>query len=122
MIGHRPACPAWRGPVQLARFLPGFEGLRTPDSGQVTVLGLDVIHKAREVKSRVGIQLQTTALYPRLNVREVLNLFATFYTGPKRSTDEPERAGLFFFRCDIRDIGKCRRDGRTSNARNKSAN
>jgi len=40
------------------------------------------------VKSRVGIQLQTTALYPRLNVREVLDLFATFYSGPKRTTDE----------------------------------
>jgi len=64
------------------------EGLRTPDTGTVTVLGLDVIHKAREVKRRVGIQLQTTALYPRLNVREVLDLFATFYPGPKRTTDE----------------------------------
>ena len=64
------------------------EGLRTPDSGTVTVLGLDVIRKAREVKTRVGIQLQTTALYPRLNVREVLNLFATFYPDPRRSTDE----------------------------------
>jgi len=64
------------------------EGLRQPDEGTVTVLGLDVRHNGRQVKSRIGIQLQTTALYPRLNVREVLDLFATFYKGEKRSTDE----------------------------------
>lgn len=64
------------------------EGLRIPDTGTVTVLGLDVVRHAREVKTRIGIQLQNTALYPRLNVREVLDLFATFYSGPKRTTDE----------------------------------
>src|SRR5258706_6306490 len=53
------------------------EGLRIPDAGTITVLGLDVVRHAREVKGRIGIQLQNTALYPRLNVREVLNLFAT---------------------------------------------
>ncbi len=64
------------------------EGLRRPDAGAVTVLGLDVQRNARAVKKRIGIQLQTTALYPRLNVREVLDLFATFFPGEKRSTDE----------------------------------
>jgi ABC-2 type transport system ATP-binding protein len=64
------------------------EGLRTPDAGTATVLGLDVARHARQVKTRIGIQLQNTALYPRLNVREVLDLFATFYSGPKRATDE----------------------------------
>ncbi len=64
------------------------EGLRLPDSGEARVLGLDVRRETRKVKERIGVQLQTTALYPRLNVREVLNLFATFFSGPKRSTDE----------------------------------
>jgi ABC-2 type transport system ATP-binding protein len=64
------------------------EGLRTPDSGSVRVLGLDVLRQAQKVKERIGVQLQTTALYPRLTVREVLNLFATFYSGEKRSTDQ----------------------------------
>jgi ABC-2 type transport system ATP-binding protein len=64
------------------------EGLRAPDAGTVTVLGLDVARHAQTVKTRIGIQLQTTALYPRLNVREVLNLFATFYPGPNHATDE----------------------------------
>ncbi len=64
------------------------EGLRVPDAGTALVLGLDVARHAREVKTRIGIQLQNTALYPRLNVREVLDLFATFFPGPNRSTDE----------------------------------
>lgn len=63
------------------------EGLRKPDSGNVQVLGLDVTRQTREVKSRIGIQLQTTALYPRLNVREILDLFSSFFPGEKRSTD-----------------------------------
>src|SRR5262249_11958187 len=34
-------------------------------------------------------------------------------SNPKRSTDEAERAGAFFFRCDIGDVGERRRDSRT---------
>lgn len=63
------------------------EGLRVPDSGKVHVLGLDVIRDTQKVKSRIGVQLQTTALYPRLTVREVLNLFGTFFPGEHLSTD-----------------------------------
>ncbi|MBF8282168.1 MAG: ABC transporter, partial [Anaerolineales bacterium] len=63
------------------------EGLRVADSGEVRVLGLDVKREPQKVKSRIGVQLQTTALYPRLTVREVLDLFSTFFPGEKRSTD-----------------------------------
>ena len=55
------------------------EGLRTPDSGEVTVLGMDVRRDLRRVKARVGVQLQTTSLFPRLSVLEVLDLFASFF-------------------------------------------
>jgi ABC-2 type transport system ATP-binding protein len=64
------------------------EGLRVPDSGTAHVLGLDVRREARRVKNLIGVQLQTTALYPRLTVREVLDLFSSFFPGEKRSTDE----------------------------------
>jgi ABC-2 type transport system ATP-binding protein len=64
------------------------EGLRVADSGEVRVLGLDVKREPQKVKGRIGVQLQTTALYPRLSVREVLNLFSTFFPGEKRNTDE----------------------------------
>lgn len=64
------------------------EGLRTPDSGTITVLGLRQPRDARAIKMRIGIQLQTTALYPRLTVTEILDLFHTFYPGRKTlSTD-----------------------------------
>ena len=63
------------------------EGLRTPDSGTVRVLGLDVTRETQKVKARIGVQLQTTALFPRLTVREVLQLFSTFFPGEKRSVD-----------------------------------
>src|SRR6188474_2373836 len=43
-------------------------------------------------------------------------------SNPKRSADESEGAGPFFFRCDIRDICKRRRAGRASDARNTAAN
>ena len=64
------------------------EGLRVPDAGTVRVLGLELPRQAEAVKRRIGVQLQTTSLYPRLTVREVLQLFSSFYAGPLRSVDE----------------------------------
>ena len=55
------------------------EGLRTADSGKVAVVGMDIEQHAQQVKSRIGVQLQTTSLYPRLSVREVLDLFGSFF-------------------------------------------
>ncbi len=60
------------------------EGLRTADAGSVTVLGLRQPREAQAIKARIGIQLQTTSLYPRLTVTEILDLFHTFY--PNRKT------------------------------------
>jgi len=55
------------------------EGLHSPDSGEIHVLGMDVRHAATAIKSRVGVQLQTAALYPQLTVTELLELFGSFY-------------------------------------------
>jgi ABC-2 type transport system ATP-binding protein len=63
------------------------EGLRTPDSGAVRVLGVDVVGHPDELKPRIGVSLQTAALYPKLNVVEVLDLFRGFY-GHGRPTSE----------------------------------
>jgi ABC-2 type transport system ATP-binding protein len=55
------------------------EGLRTADSGRVTVLGYDVARQTRAVKERIGVQLQQPTLLPRLTAAEVLTLFGSFF-------------------------------------------
>src|SRR5215211_1959071 len=55
------------------------EGLHHPDAGSIAVLGLDVRTHAPAIKNRVGVQLQTAALYPQLRVVELLHLFSSFY-------------------------------------------
>ena len=63
------------------------EGLRAPDAGEVSILGLDAVHHADALKARVGVSLQTAALYPKLTVAELLDLFRSFY-GHGRATNE----------------------------------
>ena len=55
------------------------EGLHQPDAGTIEVLGLDVRRNASHIKHRIGVQLQTAALYPQLSVEELLSLFGSFY-------------------------------------------
>lgn len=55
------------------------EGLRTADSGTVRVLGLDTRRDSMKIKAGIGVQLQTTSLYPYLTVSEVLDLFSSFF-------------------------------------------
>jgi ABC-2 type transport system ATP-binding protein len=56
------------------------EGLREATSGQVEVLGIDVRKHPRQVKERIGVQLQSTAFYKQLTARHLLRLFASFFT------------------------------------------
>ena len=55
------------------------EGLRTADSGRVTVLGLDVAKVPTRIKQKIGVQLQAPSLMPSLTVDELLDTFAGFY-------------------------------------------
>ena len=55
------------------------EGLRDPDSGIVEVLGMDVCKHPDSIKQRIGVQLQSVSLYPRLTVTELLDLFGSFF-------------------------------------------
>jgi ABC-2 type transport system ATP-binding protein len=63
------------------------EGLRVPDAGAVSVLGVDAIRAPDALKPRIGVSLQTAALYPRLTVTELLDLFSSFYPR-SRPTDD----------------------------------
>ncbi len=53
------------------------QALRNPDSGDISVLGLDPQHRAAEVRTRIGSQLQESALPDRIKVWEALDLFGS---------------------------------------------
>ena len=55
------------------------EGLLTPDAGDVDVLGLRWGKDDRELRQRLGVQLQETQLNEKLTVEETLRLFRSFY-------------------------------------------
>ncbi|MCR4402904.1 MAG: ABC transporter ATP-binding protein [Firmicutes bacterium] len=69
-------------------------GLRSRDAGDVQVLGMDPARQGREVRSRIGVQLQARGLYPRLTVKEVMTLFASFYRRTVPVDDVIEQVGL----------------------------
>jgi ABC-2 type transport system ATP-binding protein len=58
------------------------EGYKEPDGGRATVLGLCPRRDRYELRERIGIMLQETALYQDLKVGELLRLFASYYREP----------------------------------------
>ena len=70
------------------------EGLRSPDSGEVRVLGLDPQRQERNLRQLIGTQLQQSQLPDRLKVGEVFDLFASFYPDPANWNVLLERLGL----------------------------
>jgi ABC-2 type transport system ATP-binding protein len=70
------------------------EGLRQPSGGVIRVLGLDPQREGRELRERIGVQLQESNLPDRLKVWEAMDLFAGFY---RRTVNWPpllEQMGL----------------------------
>jgi ABC-2 type transport system ATP-binding protein len=55
------------------------EGMRPIDEGTAIVDGVDVRANPREVKRRIGIQLQASAFFDELNLLELLELFGRMY-------------------------------------------
>jgi ABC-2 type transport system ATP-binding protein len=58
------------------------EGLRKPDAGHISVLGLNPGRDRDELRERVGVQLQDAELPARLRVGEALRLYSLFYAAP----------------------------------------
>ena len=63
------------------------EAYRRRDGGEVLVLGQDPGHVGPGFRARIGIVLQSSAVYPNLTVRETLRLFAGYFPAP-RDVDE----------------------------------
>ncbi|NUO61352.1 MAG: ABC transporter ATP-binding protein [Hamadaea sp.] len=69
-------------------------GLRTPDRGDIRVLGLDPQRDRDRLRRILGMQLQESSLQDRITVREALQLFASFYPNPARPEQLLDDLGL----------------------------
>jgi len=71
-------------------------GIGKPTSGSIRVLDLDPA-RPRDfagLRRRIGVQLQATSLPDKANVREVLELYAAYYSITPRVSEMAERVGL----------------------------
>jgi ABC-2 type transport system ATP-binding protein len=55
------------------------EGLRSPDSGSVTIAGKNPHRHNNEFKQIIGVQLQASAMEDNIKPHEALTLFGSFY-------------------------------------------
>jgi ABC-2 type transport system ATP-binding protein len=69
-------------------------GLRHPDSGTITVAGIDARQHPQHVKQTIGASLQSTALQDKITPREALSLFGSFYQKPVPADQLIERFDL----------------------------
>ena len=70
------------------------EGLRAPSGGDVRVLDADPARPTPAWRSRIGVQLQTAALPPKIKVREAMDLFASMYSDPADTDELLEELGI----------------------------
>ena len=64
------------------------EGLRSPDRGTISVLGLDPVRDVYRLQERIGVQLQQAQLQKRIKVWEAVDLWASLY---RRKAVDAER-------------------------------
>jgi ABC-2 type transport system ATP-binding protein len=64
------------------------EGLRMPDRGTISVLGLDPVRDVYRLQERIGVQLQQAQLQKRIKVWEAVDLWASLY---RRKTVDGDR-------------------------------
>ena len=69
-------------------------GLRAPDAGSISVCGLSPQKDRNKVRELVGVQLQESALPPRLKAGEAVRLFASFYSNPLDPDELLESLGI----------------------------
>ncbi len=69
-------------------------GLRTPDAGTIAITGLDPGRDRTEIRRRVGVQLQSSALPEKIKVWEALQLYASFYPHPVDTDRLLDEVGL----------------------------
>lgn len=69
-------------------------GLRKRDSGNVKIQDMDPVLDPQRVKAKIGVQLQSSSLITYLTVKEIIKLFASFYTDPLPVDEAIKMVGL----------------------------
>ena len=69
-------------------------GLLSRDGGQINILGFDPEKDKEKLQGKIGAQLQSPALFDKLTVKEMVSLFASFYTNPFSIEDAIEMVEL----------------------------
>ncbi len=64
------------------------EGLQHPDKGEIIINGLSWKSHALQIRKIMGLSLQETRFIDKLTVKEILNLFGSFYNLPRKRSDE----------------------------------
>ncbi|MFW5988484.1 MAG: ABC transporter ATP-binding protein [bacterium] len=57
-------------------------GLYSREGGKINILGLDPEINIEKLQEKIGVQLQSPALFDKLTVKELVSLFASFYQNP----------------------------------------
>jgi ABC-2 type transport system ATP-binding protein len=70
------------------------EGVRRPDRGTISVLGLDPFRDVYKLQNRIGVQLQQAQLQKRIKVWEAVDLWASLYSNPVNGDRLLEQLGL----------------------------
>jgi ABC-2 type transport system ATP-binding protein len=70
------------------------EGLQPPTAGKTYVLGIDTAAEPGKAKERIGVQLQASAYFDYLKLREILELFGRLYAKRLSPAELLEKVGL----------------------------
>lgn len=69
------------------------EGIRSPDGGSLSILGVDPSREPRKLHNLIGVQLQTSGLPANMQVSEAMRFFCAYH-GVAHRPDLLERLGL----------------------------
>ncbi len=69
------------------------EGIRTPDAGELRVAGIDPSHDRRQLRSVIGVQLQSSGMPESITPDEAMKLFCAYHGAAPRY-DLLDRLGL----------------------------
>jgi ABC-2 type transport system ATP-binding protein len=73
--------------------LESLEGLRQPDSGSLSIAGIDPTRQPHLLRDLIGVQLQTSNLPETIQVAEAMKFFCAYHSVPLRP-DLLDRMGL----------------------------